>query len=138
MTIGLQPLERGLGDLLDVLRAAVHAAAARLRIEVEAELGGDHDLVAEGGEGFADELLVRERAVDFGGVEERDAALDGRPDQRDPVLLVDCRAVAKAQSHAAEPDGRDFQAAVSKFALLHRFLPREAVSQHSASAVACL
>src|ERR1700730_11752287 len=29
------------------------------------------------------------------------------------------RAVAKAHSHAAEPDRRDFQIALSKFALLH-------------------
>ncbi len=35
------------------------------------------------------------------------------------LLLVDCRAIASAQSHAAEPDSRDFQVAVSEFALLH-------------------
>ena len=39
-------------------------------VECEAELGGDHDLLAERGEGLADELFVRERAVDLGGVEE--------------------------------------------------------------------
>ena len=33
--------------------------------------------------------------------------------------LFDGRAVAKAHSHAAEPDGRDLQVAVSEFALLH-------------------
>ena len=82
---------------------------ARLRIDVEAELGGDHHLVAEGRERLAHQLLVRERAVDLGGVEEGDAALDGRPDQRDHLLLVGRRAVAEAQAHAAEPDGRDFQ-----------------------------
>ena len=80
-TIGLKPLERGLGNLLDVLRAAVHAGLRPLFIEVEAEFGGNHDLVTKGGQGFADELLVGERAVDFRGVEERDATLDGRPDR---------------------------------------------------------
>ena len=49
-----------------------------VRIELEAELGRDHDLVAEGRERFADELFVRERAIDFGRVEERDAAIDRR------------------------------------------------------------
>ena len=86
---------------------------ARLRIEVEPEFGGDHHLLTERREGFADEFFVRERAVHFGGVKECDAALDGRSDQRDTLLLFDCRAVAKAQTHAAEPDGRDFQVAVS-------------------------
>ncbi len=56
---------------------------ARRRIDVEAELGGDHDLVAERRQRLADEFLVGERAVDLGGVEEGDAALDGRADQRD-------------------------------------------------------
>ena len=86
--LDLEPLERALGGLLDVLRPAVqarpalHAAGVELRVEVESELGGDDHLVAERGEGLADEFLVRERAVDLGGVEERDAELDGRPDQR--------------------------------------------------------
>ena len=45
--------------------------------ELEAELGRDHDLVADRFERLADELLVGERAVDLRGVEEGDAALDG-------------------------------------------------------------
>ena len=32
--------------------------------------------------------LIRERTVDFGGVEERDTAFDRRPDQRDHLALV--------------------------------------------------
>jgi hypothetical protein len=123
--VGLQPLERGLGDLLDVLRPAVQAALlARIRIDIEAELGRDHDLLAHRRERLAHQLLVRERTVDFGGVEKRDAALDGRTDQRDSLLLIDWRTVAEAQSHAAEPDGRNFQSALSEFALLHRISSR--------------
>ena len=45
-------------------------------VEVEAELRRDHDLVADGLERLADELLVRERPVHLRGVEERHAALD--------------------------------------------------------------
>ena len=100
-----------------------HCACSAVRIEVEPELGGDHHLLAERGERFAHELLVRERAVDLGGVEERDAALDGRAEQGDHLLLVRRRAVAKAHAHAAEADGRDFQVALSEFALLHGSLP---------------
>src|SRR5215210_2851364 len=115
--VGLQALERGLGHLPDVLWPAVKA---RLCVSgFEAELGGDHHLITEWGEGFADELLVGERTVSFRGIEEGDAALDGRLDQSHPLLLVGSRTVAKAQSHAAQPDGRDFQVTVSKRALVH-------------------
>jgi hypothetical protein len=40
---------------------------------------------------------------------------------RDSLLLIYGWAVTKAPSHAAEADGRDFQIAFSKFALLHCF-----------------
>jgi hypothetical protein len=117
--VDLKPPERGVGDLLDVLRPAGEAGLAALVVELESELGGDHDLPAEGGEGLADELLVDERAVDLGGVEERDTALDGRPDQGDHLWPVRGWAVALAHAHAAEPDGRDLQV-TSECALLHR------------------
>ena len=93
--VDLQSLERRLGHLPDVLGTAVEAPLLSvLRIDVESEFGGDHHLTAERGQRFADELFVGERAVDFGGVEERDAAFDGRADQRDHLLLVDRRAIA--------------------------------------------
>ena len=126
--LDLEPLERALDGLLDVLRPAVQPRRARPLIaaaQVEPELGGDHHLLAEGSEGLAHEFFVRERAVDLGGVEERDAAFDGRPEQGGHLLLVLGRAVGKAHAHAAEPEGRDFQVAVSEFALLHVLLRRE-------------
>ena len=46
---------------------------APLGVDREPELGGDHHLVADRRQPLADELLVEERAVDLGGVEERDA-----------------------------------------------------------------
>ena len=39
-------------------------------VQVEPELRRDDDPVAHGRQGLADELLVDERAVDLGGVEE--------------------------------------------------------------------
>src|SRR6266542_4941022 len=116
-----ESLERGLCDLLDVLGPAVEAAPVCFTFEggLEAELRGDHDLAAEGRQRLAHELLVRERPVDLGGVEEGDAVLDRRTDEREHLLLVCRRAVAKAHSHAAEPDGRDLEIAPSKSALLH-------------------
>ena len=43
---------------------------------------------------------------------ERDAPIDGRPDQGDRLLLVHRRAVPEAHAHAAEPVGRHFQASL--------------------------
>src|SRR6266571_2086797 len=54
-----------------------------------------------------------------GGIEECDAAFDGGADERDHRLLVRWETVALAHPHAAEPEGRDFEIALSKFALLH-------------------
>src|SRR5713101_7707244 len=66
-----EPLERGLDDLLDVLRPAVQAALLAA-VTIESELGGDDHLLAKRSEGLAHEFLVRERAIDLGGVEESD------------------------------------------------------------------
>jgi serine/threonine protein kinase len=56
--------------------------------------------------------------VDFGSVEEVDAALDRRADELDHVAPVGCRAVAEAHAHAAEADFRNFQVP-SQRALFH-------------------
>jgi hypothetical protein len=119
-----QALQRGLGHLADVLGLAVDAAHAGIalarafRRDVEAELGGDHDLVAERLQAFADQLLVRIGAVDLGGVEEGHAQLDRAGQHLEGVGLVQRRAVDLAHPHAAQTDGRDFQA-VAEFARLH-------------------
>jgi hypothetical protein len=114
-----EPLQRAFRHPPDVLGPAVEAAWFPVGTELEPELRGDHHLLPEWLEGFTDELLVRERTVDLGGIEERHAALDRCPDQRDPLLPVRCRTIAEAQAHAAEPDRRHFQAAASQSALLH-------------------
>src|SRR5208283_2096951 len=120
--ISLQALQRALGGFLDVFWPTVQPGLfSGTRINLEPELGGDHHLVAKWSEGFTHELFVCERAIYFCRVEKRDAAFDGRPNQRDHLLLVSWRTVAKAHAHAAEPESRYFQVAFSKFALLHRF-----------------
>ena len=100
--------------------------AARLaldRIDVPAELGGDDDLVPEGGQCLADQFLVDVRAVHLGGVEEGDAAVHGGADQRDHLLPVGLLAVAAGHAHAAQPDRRDLRAAGAECALVHGHAP---------------
>ena len=77
--IGAKALERTLDRELDVFRPAIQARAplAGLKVDVPAELRGDHDLVAERRDGFAQNPLTLMRAIRFGGVEKRDAAVEG-------------------------------------------------------------
>ena len=88
--VDVQPAQGVLDGGADVLGAAVQAGGAAA-VEGEPELGGDHDLVADRSQRLADELLVGERPVDLGGVEEGDAEVDGGADERDAVLLVDVK-----------------------------------------------
>ena len=121
-----QPLERRLGDLLDVLGPAVQPgpAGSAVGVELEPELRGDHDLPAEGRKRLADELFVREGAVDLGGVEEGHAPFDRGPDHLDHLAAVRRRAVRKAHPHAAESHGRNLETALAQFAPLHVCLRR--------------
>ena len=48
-----------------------------LGVDLHAELGGEHDLVAARAQGAAQELLALGAAVDVGGVEEGDAGVEG-------------------------------------------------------------
>ena len=73
----------------DVLRAAVDAARRGVvRVAHEPELRREHDLVAAAGDRPADQLLVGERAVHVGGVEEGDAELERAVDRRDRLGVV--------------------------------------------------
>jgi hypothetical protein len=75
-----KPLERALSGLFDVFGPAIQTCRSRAMIaatQIETELGGDHYFAMEGSEGFADKLFVRERAVNFGGIEECDAEFHG-------------------------------------------------------------
>src|SRR5579871_6220610 len=116
-----QTLQRLLGDLPDAFRPAIGRARSA-GAEVEAKLRGDDDALLHGRERFTDEFLVREGAVDLGGVEERDAALDRGPDQCHHLFPVRSWATMIIQAHATKADGRDFEAAFSEFAFLHASL----------------
>ncbi len=98
----LQASQRGIGDFVNVFRAAVGAASPRsIRRDVEAELGRDCDAVPKRRERLSHKFLVCERAVSFGGVEEGDAALDRRVQERDHFLPVARCVVDARHPHAA-------------------------------------
>jgi hypothetical protein len=120
--ICLEPPERGLGNLSNVGRATVDAGHLFALLDFEAELGREDDLVPDRRQGFADQLFVRERTVDFGGVEEGDSCVHGRPEDRDPLRPTRAAAVAGIEAHAAKAQSRDLQTALAECALLHASL----------------
>ena len=78
--ISLEAFERGLGDLLDMLRPAVQARRPRPRVtatKVEPEFGGNDHALAKWGKSFTDEFFVNIRAINFSGIEEGHTALHG-------------------------------------------------------------
>ena len=83
--LDLEPPERSLGDFPDVRRPAVQAARLPAS-NVNPNLVAITTRSRNGRQGFADQLFVDVRAVGFGGVEERHASLDGRPNQGDHLL----------------------------------------------------
>jgi hypothetical protein len=120
--LNFEPLERTFDGLFDMFRPAVQARRAGPIVtaaQVEPELRRNDQLLAERRERIAHEFLVGERAIDLGGVEKRDAAIHGGVEQGGHFLFVLGRPIGKTHAHAAQPDGRDFQIAVTEFALLH-------------------
>ena len=92
-------------DGAHVVGLAADAAPERVvGIADDAELGGDDDAVAPALDGLADQDLVGVRAVDVGGVEQRDAEIEGAMDRGDAFGLVG-RAVELGHAHAAEAEG---------------------------------
>src|SRR6267143_4607248 len=102
------------------LSSTVQARSPR-GIQVEPELRGNHDLLTERRQGFAHEFFVCERAVHLGGIEECHTLFYRGSQKRDHLPPVSSRTVRHAHSHAAEAKGRNFEAALSEFALFHSF-----------------
>src|SRR5262249_870531 len=68
---------------------------------------------------FAHQFFVDEWAISLRRIEERHAAFDGCPNERNHLLLVGWRAISRTHSHAAQSESRDFETPFSEFALFH-------------------
>src|SRR3954452_13293076 len=110
-SIALEALQRRLSHLTDVRGAAVKACLLTV-LELEAELGRNHHLIADRRQCVADELFVREWSVRFGRIEERHTTFECCPNDRETVFTGASGAVAKADAHAAEAERRHFEAAL--------------------------
>src|SRR6476659_158569 len=76
--VGPEALQRLLDDGLDVLGPTVEATPPLSGggIDVEAELGVDHDPISYRSQRLPNQFFVGEGPVDLGGVEKRDAVID--------------------------------------------------------------
>ena len=101
------------------VRPAGDAGLLAVLVEGEPELGGDDDVVAHRLQRLADQLLVVEGAVDLGGVEEGDAAVDRGAEERDHLVARRSRAERLAHAHAAEAEGGDLEALRAECAFAH-------------------
>jgi hypothetical protein len=88
-----------------VLGAAVENLLFIVGTEGKAELAGDDHLIANWRQCLTHHLLIQVRAVNLGGIKERDASVNRRADQRNGLSCVRRRAVAMAQTHAAQAQG---------------------------------
>ncbi|MNT30947.1 hypothetical protein D3C72_1667640 [compost metagenome] len=110
--VGAQTLEHAFHRLFDVVWTAdqPRAALAGLRVDVPAEFAGDHDLVAERGDGFAEDALAFMRAIGLGGIKKSDAVVMGRTDDVDHLGAGgDCRLIGAGHVLDAKADAGHFQ-----------------------------
>ena len=121
--IHLEAAQAPLDGGFHVLGATVDAALGRIvRMALDAELGGEKDVVAASLDGLAHQLLVGERSVHVGRVEEGEPEVEGAMDGRDRFHVI-ARAVELAHPHATEAESGNRGAVGAKRAGLHRDLP---------------
>ncbi len=107
---------------LDVLRLAVEPAAfARRRIKVKAELGGDHDLVADGRQRFPEQGFVGPGTVGFGSIKQGDAEVMGAANDADVLGLF--RRLAVGRSEAQDPEAEFGHLQGAQLSLAHVATP---------------
>ena len=111
--IHAESLERRITGPAHVLGAAVYAVVGTVVPVFMAELGSEDDLVPPAHDRPADELLVGERTVHVGGVEEVDAEIEGAVNGRDRLRVIAAR-VEVGHPHAAEAERGDAEALGAK------------------------
>jgi hypothetical protein len=113
-----EPFEGSVARLPHVLGIAADAEPLAVLAPDVPELRGELNVAAPIGDRPADELLVRERPVHVGRVEEGHTKVEGAPDRGDCLAFVGT-AVELGHAHAAEAHLRDLEALASKLASFH-------------------
>ena len=112
--VGLQSLQHSIDDNADVFGLAVQSGKSLpgFLVDVPAELGGDHDIVAERLHRFPKDPFHLMGPVRFCCVEERDATIERRADDVDHLETGgDRRLIGATHVLDAEADAGDFEVA---------------------------
>jgi hypothetical protein len=110
--IGPQPLKGTLDGDADVRWLAIEYAGAATGMRDDAELCGQHHVVATIFDGSADEILVGVRTVDLGGVEVRDAEVQRAVNGANRLgVAAGSYVVVARHRHSTESDARDVESA---------------------------
>jgi len=104
--VGLQALQAVAARAPQRLGTTVDHPRARL-VPEDPALAGEHDVGAVRLEDRADELLVGAESIEGCGVEQRDAAIERRAQDRLGDVPRRRRGVGVAEVHASQPEGRD-------------------------------
>ena len=110
--VRLQPRERLVDDGPDVRRLAVQPRQLAV-LDVEPELGAEHDVLPHRRQGLAHHAFIRAGSVGFGRVEEGDAHVHGLADQGDGHLSLGNEAAVVAHAHAAQAERRYLEAVLA-------------------------
>jgi hypothetical protein len=90
--VGAEPTQRSVYSHADVLRRAVASWLVSVAVGDQPELGRQHHLVAAPGDRPPDEFLVAVGSVNLGGVDERNAEVEGALDRADGLGVIGARA----------------------------------------------
>jgi hypothetical protein len=96
-------------------------------LQHEAELCGDHDLIALGGQAPSEELFVLKGAVDFRRVEKVATEFDRLIDRGGGFDIIR-NAISMAHAHATEADGGYCQSVAQSTLRYHRASSKEFVA----------
>jgi len=100
--ISLEAFERGVGDLLYMFWTTVETSLfACVRIKLNPNLVAITTWSRSGASASPTSSSLVKGTVNFGGIEERYATLDGCPNQRDHLLFVRSRTITEA--HPMQP-----------------------------------
>src|SRR5205085_8739239 len=117
--IKTEPAQTRFARLLHVLRFAANSAKTRrVWIAQDSELRRDDNAMAFAANSASEQLLIRVRTINVGGIEESNSKVDRAVDRGERFRIV-AVAIKFRHAHAAESDRGNNRSAASKFFLFH-------------------
>jgi hypothetical protein len=113
--IDTEPLQTGIASRVHILRCSVDSKQRAIGSAHVAKLGGEHNFLAARFQDFGQQAFVGADAITIGRIEEIDADIE-RGIEHAQIRGFIGRSVVLGHTHAAEANGRDFEAVGPQFA----------------------